>query len=396
MTLPARFRHPQFQSTTRSCAVFVSLSLLLSASSQSNVAFKKTLPDAARANGAVSLDGSSYIYYVSPGAEKNKFVIYQKGGGWCFSDENCLQRASTELGSSTLPLFTPTVDYTKFEETARFMLLHSNETLNPQAWNWTRIFLPYLDGGSQIGDVAEPVAVGGKRIFYRGARIHRWTLVTLLSDEGLANATDVILSGGSAGGLATYLHADSWRDAILRFSPKLRFVAVPDSGFFLNYHLSNGTASEFVDQMRWVFTAMNSTGAVPPECLAANAQDPAKCIFAEEVSKTVRAPVFAQQSTYDSFQISFILKNNSAAAINAYGAIVESRVRADLLAPHADSAVFLDSCEHHVGEWGEIAIDGQTVAQALQTFYDSIGKQGRRLWAQGRPYPCAACCKHGR
>jgi hypothetical protein len=170
---------------------------------------------------------------------------------------------------------------------------------------------------------------------------------------------------------------------------------VPDSGFFINYYLQNGTASEFVNQMHWVFNAMNSWGGVPPACLAANQQDPAKCIFAEEVSKTVRAPIFAQQSTYDSFQISAILREYSAAAINAYGAIVESRVRADLLAPHADSGVFLDSCRHHVAEWGQITIDGQTVAQALQTFYDSIGKQGKRLWAQGRPYPCAACCSNG-
>lgn len=378
-------------------AVFISLSLLLSpASCQSNVAYKKTLPEAARAAGAVALDGSNYIYYISPGAERSKFVIYTKGGGWCVSDASCLGRSSTELGTSTLPLFTPNVDYTTFEETSRFMLLHANETLNPQAWNWTRIFLPYLDGGSQTGDVAEPVSVGGKSIYYRGWRIHLWTVATLLSDEGLANATDVILSGGSAGGLATYLHADSWRDAILRSSNNLKtFVAVPDSGFFLDYYLSNGTASEFVDQMRWVFTAMNSTGGVPPECVAANARDPAKCMFAEEVSKTVRAPVFAQQSTYDSFQISTILRDHSAAAINAYGAIVESRVHADLLAPHADTAVFLDSCEHHVAEWGEITIDGQTVAQALQTFYNSIGKQGKRLWAQGKPYPCPACCNNG-
>jgi hypothetical protein len=274
------------------------------------------------------------------------------------------------------------------------MLLFANETINPQAWNWTRIYLPYLDGGSQTGDLTEPVTVGSKTIYYRGYRIHRATVDTLLNNEGLASATDVILSGGSAGGLATFLHADSWRDAILAVSPSLRFVAVPDSGFFLNY-LINDTQSSFVKQMRWLFAAMNATGGVPQECLAANSQDPALCIFAEEVSKTIRAPIFAQQSTYDTFQDETILKNNSAVAINAYGAMIDSRVRANLLAPHADASVFLDSCSHHVAEWGDITIDGQTVAQALQTFYDSVGQQGKRLWAQGKPYPCVACCQNG-
>ena len=83
------------------------------------------------------------------------------------------------------------------------------------------------------------------------------------------------------------------------------------------------------------------------------------------------------------------------AAINAFGALINARVRADLLAPHADAGVFLDSCAHHVAEWDDIVIDGVTVHAALQDFYTSVGKGGGRLWAQGRPYPCAACCRGG-
>jgi hypothetical protein len=345
--------------------------------------------------GAVALDGSRAIYYVAPGAEASKYVIYQKGGGWCFSDIECAARAKTELGTSTSALFSPTINLLTFEESKTFLLLHANFSSNPQAWNWTKIFLPYLDGGSQTGDLTDPVQVGGQTIFYRGARIHRAMVAALLRDEGVSSATDVLLAGGSAGGLATYLHADSWRDAILAQAPSARFVAVPDSGFFLNFNATKGPREIYGEGMRWVFNRMNGTGGVPSSCIAANPHDPALCIFAEEVAKTLRAPIFAQQSTYDTWQIASILQNSTPAAINAYGSMIASRVNADLLAPHADAAVFLDSCAHHVGEWGEITIDGVVVAQALQTFYDSVGKGGKRLWAQGRAYPCTACCSNG-
>lgn len=263
-------------------------------------------------------------------------------------------------------------------------------------WNWTRILLPYLDGGSQTGDLDAPVSVplpggGSRTVFYRGKRVHDATVAALLAREGLADATDVLYSGGSAGGLAVYLHADAWAAAV----PRAKFVAVPDSGFFLAYNATPGAG--FDAQLRWVFARMNATGGVPAACVAAFANDPAACIFAENAAATLRAPVFAQQSTYDTFQISDILDKprSDAAAINAYGALIDARLRASLLA-NEEHAVFLDSCAHHVVEWDEIVIDGMKVHEALGAFYKSIGSGGgKRIWAQGKAYPCAACCSGG-
>lgn len=250
-------------------------------------------------------------------------------------------------------------------------------------------------------------------VYYRGARIHRATVATLLAHEGLSRATDVILAGGSAGALAVYLHADSWRAAI---PASAQVVAVPDrcagsgrppvcctvfytpdtshSGFFLNWPNSTYSTS-----MRWLFSRMNATGGVPSACVAANAADPALCIFAENAAKTIKTPVFAQQSTYDSFQIQDILQRPFAdtAAINAYGKVLGTRISASLIGSGANHAMFLDSCKHHVVEWDEITIDGQVVSAALAEFYESIkaGGGGKRVWAQGQTYPCDACCHNG-
>jgi len=51
------------------------------------------------------------------------------------------------------------------------------------------------------------------------------------------NASSVIISGTSAGGLAVYLHADYLHEKIVAYSITLkppRITAVPDAGFFMN------------------------------------------------------------------------------------------------------------------------------------------------------------------
>jgi hypothetical protein len=376
-------------------ALLAQLALLTCSAAQSNAATRRELPPSAAAAGAVALDGSHYVYYVAPGAEAHKYVIYQKGGGWCNSDAECAQRATTALGSSNASFYPAVVDYASFSESSNFALLQANATLNPMAWNWTRILLTYLDGGSQTGDLDAPVVVplsGGRSrtIYYRGKRIHDATVAALLAREGLDSATDVLYGGGSAGALAVYLHADDWAAHLPQGA---RFAAVADSGFFLSYNASAGAG--YAADMRWIVQRMNAS--LPAACLAANAADPASCIFAETAARTLSAPLFAQQSSYDTFQIQDILRRplSDAAAINAYGATLVARLNASLLAPHPDAAVFLDSCAHHVGEWDDIVIDGTRVHRALQEFYGSIGKGGRRVWAQGQTFPCPHCCTGG-
>ena len=66
---------------SRACATLLALALA-PASSQSNAATRRELPAAATAAGAVALDGSPFVYYVAPGAEARKFLIYQKCVSW--------------------------------------------------------------------------------------------------------------------------------------------------------------------------------------------------------------------------------------------------------------------------------------------------------------------------
>ena len=195
-----------------------------------------------------------------------------------------MSRSKSALGSSKG--FKPTEDIAGgyFDNT---------ELINPLMWNWTKVFLPYTDGGSQTGNRNDPVKVGNETIYYRGHRILN-AMIPALKAKGLASATEVVISGCSAGGLSTFLHADEWGAAL----PTAKVTAMPDSGFFLDFNATAGGG--YGAGMRWVFGAMNSSGGVPAACVAANAADPAKCIFAEHVAPTLKVPFFPLQSKYDS------------------------------------------------------------------------------------------------
>lgn len=315
----------------------------------------------------------------------------------------CLERSTTNLGSSRT--YPPTIDLNVAGGAgsiydAPWGMLSDDPAINPSMYTHTFVFLPYCDGGSQVGDVDVAVPVGNASVYYRGARIRAATAHYLLNQVGLSAATDVVLSGGSAGALATYLHADAWAAAITAASPSAKVVALPDSGFFLDYSAPKG--GSYHDDLVWVSTAMNGTGALPAACVAAHAADPSACIFAENVVPTLKTPTFALQGTYDAYQIAAELHANpkspgNYSEINAYGATLASTLQTRLLDPSTVHGAFLDSCYHHTRYWGNITIEGDVQATAFAAWYASIGTPGaKRAWVQGQTYPCDACCHNGK
>lgn len=382
---------------------------LLTAVFASNIAQRVILTDATKA-GAVCLDGSPPVLYIKPDAETTKFVILQRGGGWCSSDEDCANRSKTNLGSSltfpaSIDLNVATAPGTVYEQP--WGQLVNDPVTNPMMWNWTKVFLPYCDGGSLIGNLNDPVVVGADTIYYRGARIREAVQDYLLTHAGLSAASEVVLAGGSAGALATYLHADAWAAAM---PPAAKVVALPDSGFFLDFD-APGRSQGFHDIMLWVLQAMNGTGALPAACRASYPGNVSACMFAQNVAPTLKTPTFALQSTYDAYQISAELHadpNNPGnySIINAYGGQLGGLVRSRLLNASMHHGVFLDSCLHHTRYWGNITIDGDVQATAFASWYSQLGVSGhgamhgggaggKRAWVQGQTFPCAQCCHNG-
>jgi hypothetical protein len=250
-----------------------------------------------------------------------------------------------------------------------------------------------------------------------------------LHGSTFTEATDVVISGCSAGGLSTFLHLDWWalqfphsalsrRQHPISSSPdqqrqvETKVVGLQDSGFFLDYN-GNPDGSGYGMTLRWVYEQQACANGVNQNCLKAMREkrrenerlsemngvasspsrlfDDASCMFAEHTGPYTSTRMFHMQSRYDAWQVICVLGQASAQSINAFGWVLEQRLRQSSLW-NPQNAAFLDSCYHHCGCWDDITINGTDINSAFEKFYL---ENARGSYFQDQDYPCADCCVNG-
>ncbi|VFQ63765.1 unnamed protein product [Cuscuta campestris] len=229
--LTANSNKPSFSPPLPTTIVVVSVVLLLLLQKTTNVSCELHLLPAAVSQGAVCLDGSPPAYEWEAGKGRHggrNWLVYLQGSGWCLNTsahripdgavQSCAERAKTHFGSSHRML--PT-DFS------------SHPILSPRSndsffYDWNRVVVRSCDGGSFSGDADMPDPVTG--LHYRGARVFR-AVVEDLMEKGLKNARNVLLAGGSSGGLRVMVHCDRFRRL---FSRNVRVKCHTDSSLFLH------------------------------------------------------------------------------------------------------------------------------------------------------------------
>ncbi|XP_010529277.1 PREDICTED: pectin acetylesterase 8 [Tarenaya hassleriana] len=256
-----------------------------------NITYVKT----AMAKGAVCLDGSPPAYHLDKGSGTgiNNWLIQLEGGGWCNNVTNCIARMHTRLGSSKQMA----------KQIAFSAILSNRKQYNPDFYNWNRVKIRYCDGSSFTGDVqtVDPAT----NLHFRGARVWLAVMEDLLA-KGMINAENAVLSGCSAGGLASMLHCDSFR-ALLPMGTKVKCLS--DAGFFVNTRDVSGV--QYIRQyFKDVVTLHGSAKNLPPSCTSK--LNPALCFFPQYVARRIRTPLFLLNAAYDSWQIKNILAPRAA------------------------------------------------------------------------------------
>lgn len=108
--------------------------------------------------------------------------------------------------------------------------LSTNTSANEFA-NWTKIVFGYCDGSLHQGYRKVEISYRGEKLYFRGAAITRSHFKWI--DQRyptFKNADQVVITGSSAGGIATYIWANYARTLVNNASAVL---SVPDSGIFL-------------------------------------------------------------------------------------------------------------------------------------------------------------------
>lgn len=253
-----------------------------------------TLVPKARDTGALCLDGSLPAYHLHRGfgTGQDNWLLQFEGGGWCNDLRSCLERAQTRRGSTRY--------MTKLEPFNG--ILSNNVHLNPDFYNWNRVKLRYCDGASFSGDSV--YHNGTTTLHFKGQKIWEAIIADLLP-KGLGKARKALLSGCSAGGLATFHHCDSFT----KYLPTDASVkCLSDAGFFLD-----GKDVSLNHTMRSFFKGVVSLQGVEQNlnrnCIAAFKD---LCFFPQYALKYITTPYFILNSAYDIYQFHNILAPSSA------------------------------------------------------------------------------------
>ncbi|PHT92865.1 Pectin acetylesterase 7, partial [Capsicum annuum] len=119
----------------------------------------------------------------------------------------------------------------------------------------------------------------------------------ILWSKGMKNAENAILSGISAGGLATILNCDKFKFLV---PENARVKCIADAGFFINGKTIYG--SSYIQEMyRRIVNLHGSAKNLPLACTSS--MEPSLCFFPQNVVPYVKPPLFIINSIYDYWQI---------------------------------------------------------------------------------------------
>ncbi|CAN0926615.1 Pectin acetylesterase 5 [Linum grandiflorum] len=360
-----------------------------------------TLLRNAKDRGAFCLDGSppGYHFQKGFGSGSHKWVIHIEGGGWCNTIESCSYRSKTPLGSS------------KFMETQVVFagILSRDPSNNPDFFNWNRVKIRYCDGASFAGH-PESELKNGTKLFFRGQLIWQAVMDELLS-KGMANAKQAFLTGCSAGGLATLIHCDDFRNLLPKDAP---VKCLADAGFFLDEKDINGhdTMRSFY---RDVVHLQGVDKSLHKDCVSKSKTDPSECLFPREIVKNVRTPIFLVHPGYDFWQIRNILVPGGSDPRGHWRKCrmglqycdssqmeILQGFRKSLLNQLTDfkknneGGFFINSCFIHCQTWSSPTwhsptsprIDNKTIAQSVGDWYFNH----HEVKKIDCPYPCNPTC----
>eukprot|EP01065_Artemidia_motanka_P029424 TRINITY_DN35539_c0_g1_i1.p2 TRINITY_DN35539_c0_g1~~TRINITY_DN35539_c0_g1_i1.p2 ORF type:complete len:367 (+),score=108.38 TRINITY_DN35539_c0_g1_i1:102-1202(+) len=248
-----------------------------------------------KSSDARCMDGTQAGYYHQPATSASaaqKWVFHFQGGGECTSQDMCEGKLSGPLGSSKY-----------FDDSIQpYQLASSDPDQNPSLYAWHHVFVPYCTQDLYSGTVSKPTqATWG--LYFTGHLTVK-AIVEDLKGKGLGNATDVVLSGASAGGIGVWINLD-WMQKEL---PAATVVGAPIAGFYFYAYPYTGpghTQSTLADfrPPAWPAHVALWQSFLPEACAAALGDGKAACMLSNYSAPFVKARVFVTEAQTDAVQL---------------------------------------------------------------------------------------------
>ena len=246
------------------------------------------------------------------------------------------------------------------------------------------MFLPYCSQDLWTGQAnsTSPASSTAPGWYFSGHLILNAVLDELVASHGLRDATQIVLSGWSAGGFGVYHNID-WLAA--RF-PAARVVGAPIAGYEFYAWPYGGKGNTGPSALADFSAGAMASGAynalwqsyVPPACLADHAADPGACLLPGLSYGYITTPLFIIEAQGDSVVLMYHdsvpnLKNRKSVTppVRAYMAgfaANQSVCLAAALAPKSGDGVFNPSCFIHTGFKNSFTINGTGYLDAFRAW----------------------------
>ena len=92
------------------------------------------------------------------------------------------------------------------------------------------MFAIYCDGSIHEGNRPDPISYKGKNLYFRGSKNVQEQFYYLDKTYDFYNKNTIVVSGLSAGGVATYY----WVDYVQQRTKTSKVYGIPDSGMFID------------------------------------------------------------------------------------------------------------------------------------------------------------------
>eukprot|EP00038_Savillea_parva_P030536 m.78377 g.78377 ORF g.78377 m.78377 type:complete len:475 (+) comp9215_c0_seq2:46-1470(+) len=359
--------------------------------------------------GSHCLDGSPAGYYFRPAQSQRgqtRWVIYLEGGGLCYDPNSCKSRTKTHLGSST--------QWAKNKTGSASVNVDSAK--NPDFWDANHVFVPYCTGDLHTGQVNKTGLLTFD-LYFSGHE----NLVKIISHlehsyAPFKDATDVMLTGDSAGGMGTFYNVDWLADTMHWATVK----GVPVGGWFFPGFADDQPDNQWAPPTNYPEWTNNETGAMIAEVgyltalyrtyIHPNCDEPIPfhCGSVNVMYNHIRAPLFVLQNMYDTNQINsqLFMPGCSGDActekqkdfVRYYGHSIRKSTHQILTNERKKDGLFLPSCYAHcegINIEGTTDINGYKPTELVgDWFFNRNGRNPYRVVDDcPEDLPCNAHCK---
>jgi len=334
------------------------------------------------------LDGTQAGYYyatATAAANNTRWAIFLEGGGDCATFASCEERIHGPLGSS---------NYWTATYTDNGNVLSTNANVNPGFATWNHVYIPYCTGDTHAGQRSTVDPNWGQ--FYFGGYLNvQAILADLSAKRNLQAATQVLVSGSSAGGIGALVHTDT----VANLLPKAYVRGYPQGGWFFPNVTSyanwkNGTYApavnpEYVDLWdSWL----------SPACLQAH-PNKYDCATADVYFNYIVSPLYISENQFDSNQIFTQLGcPQNAPDTNDYIAYFGKQMilstQQVINSPKKDG-LFLMSCLEHTSDTSVSSptqIQGVKQGPSIDDWYFGGNQYPHVLVDNCGPLPCNPTC----